>query len=190
MHFSREGACMGPRSCVAGPQPRIWKLLGQIFEDRERFPYALAGIYKYRNFPRRRILQNLFTATGLIKRNNLFFEGNAGDLHGDPGTQRPGRIVFIADDERDCHIESRQAFFPWPDSVSGASTGPPAFLQAPNPPSIWATGLSPMWWAVCAARAERSPPAQKNTNVLSAAKTGLWYGLCGSIQNSSMPRGQ
>ena len=56
----------------------------------------------------------------------------------------------------------------------GASTGPPAFFQAPKPPRIWATGFSPMRCAVCAASAERRPPAQKNTKRLSCANCGLW----------------
>src|ERR1051326_8761270 len=73
---------------------------------------------------------------------------------------------------------------------SGASTGPPAFFQAENPPAKCATGLSPMCCAVCVASAERQPPLQKKMKRLSSANTGLWYGLCGSSQNSSMPRGQ
>ena len=59
-------------------------------------------------------------------------------------------------------------FFPSPGSV-----GPPASFQALKPPSTWATGLSPMSCAVLAASAERRPPAQKNTNLLSSAKIGL-----------------
>ena len=57
---------------------------------------------------------------------------------------------------------------------AGSSTGPPAFFQAPKPPRICATGFSPMRCAVCAASAERNPPAQKNTYFLSCAKTSLW----------------
>src|SRR5262245_14428092 len=74
--------------------------------------------------------------------------------------------------------------------TGAASIGPPDFFQALKPPWICATGLRPMRCAVCAASAERKPPAQKNTNFLSWANIGLWYGLCGSIQNSSIPRGQ
>src|SRR6185312_7158185 len=70
----------------------------------------------------------------------------------------------------------------------GASTGPPALRQAPKPPSMCATFSSPISCAVFAASADRQPPAQKNTNRLSSANTGLWYGLSGSIQNSSIPR--
>src|SRR3974390_1160000 len=62
---------------------------------------------------------------------------------------------------------------------SGPSTGPPAFFQAPKPPSIWATGMRPMRCAVCAARAERNPPAQKNTKRLSAEKNRLVVGAGG-----------
>src|SRR5262245_45104479 len=76
------------------------------------------------------------------------------------------------------------------DFAGAASIGPPDFFQALKPPWICATGLRPMRCAVCAASAERKPPAQKNTNFLSWANIGLWYGLCGSIQNSSIPRGQ
>src|SRR3954464_14029371 len=72
----------------------------------------------------------------------------------------------------------------------GGSTVPPAFFQAPKPPWIWATGFSPLRAAICAASAERKPPAQKNTNFLSCPNTGLKYEPFGSIQNSSMPRGQ
>jgi hypothetical protein len=43
---------------------------------------------------------------------------------------------------------------------------------------------------VSAARAERQAPLQKKTNDLPDANTGLWYGLSGSSQNSSIPRGQ
>src|SRR5262249_20668780 len=53
-----------------------------------------------------------------------------------------------------------------------------------------ATGRNPMRWAVCVASAERAPAAQKKTNRLSCADASLWYLLKGSIQNSSMPRGQ
>ena len=56
---------------------------------------------------------------------------------------------------------------------SGCSMAPPASRQAPKPPAICATGFSPMRLAVAAASAERQPPAQKNTNFLSSAKTGL-----------------
>src|SRR6202008_543466 len=70
------------------------------------------------------------------------------------------------------------------------SVGPPASRQAAKPPAIWATGFSPMSCAVLAASAERRPPAQWKMNFLSSWKIGLAYGLCGSIQNSSMPRVQ
>jgi len=56
---------------------------------------------------------------------------------------------------------------------SGASTGPPAFFQAPKPPRMCATGFSPICWAACAASAERKPPAQKKTKRLSSANFGL-----------------
>ena len=46
------------------------------------------------------------------------------------------------------------------------STGPPAFFQAPKPPSRCATGVSPMSCAVLVASADRQAPAQKNTNLL------------------------
>ena len=46
------------------------------------------------------------------------------------------------------------------------STGPPAFFQAPKPPSRWATGVRPMSCAVLVASAERQAPAQKKTNLL------------------------
>src|SRR4029453_8759323 len=65
------------------------------------------------------------------------------------------------------------------DCAGALSTGPPDFFQALNPPWICATGLRPMCCAVCAASAERKPPAQKNTNFLSWANMGLCYGLCG-----------
>jgi hypothetical protein len=38
---------------------------------------------------------------------------------------------------------------------------------------MWAAGFNPMSWAVLVARAERMPPAQKNTNFLSSPKMGL-----------------
>lgn len=56
---------------------------------------------------------------------------------------------------------------------SGASTGAPAFFQAPKPPATCATGFSPISCAVLAASAERQPPAQKKTKRLSSWKTGL-----------------
>ena len=46
------------------------------------------------------------------------------------------------------------------------STGPPAFFQAPKPPAMWATGVSPMSCAVLVASAERQAPAQKKMNLL------------------------
>ena len=55
-----------------------------------------------------------------------------------------------------------------------SSVGPPASFQAPKPPAMWATGLSPMFCAACVASAERIPPAQKKTNFLPLAKKGLW----------------
>ena len=57
--------------------------------------------------------------------------------------------------------------------AGGGSTGPPALRQAPNPPLICPTGRSPMRCAVCAASAERQPPAQKNKKRLSSPKTFL-----------------
>ena len=42
---------------------------------------------------------------------------------------------------------------------------------------------------VFAVSAERQPAAQNSRNFLPEAKTGLWYGLSGSTQNSIMPRG-
>ena len=65
-----------------------------------------------------------------------------------------------------------QGFF----GSAGSSTGPPAFFQAPKPPLIWATGLRPMRCAICAASAERMPPAQKKTNFLSSRKDRLEIG--------------
>src|SRR5665811_369914 len=73
-------------------------------------------------------------------------------------------LHIVVDDQLERHRRSTaHAFFGSPGTVSGASTGPPSFFQAPKPPLIWATGLRPMRWAVCAASAERKPPAQKNT---------------------------
>ena len=54
-----------------------------------------------------------------------------------------------------------------------SSVGPPASFQAPKPPAMWATGVSPMVCAACVASAERMPPAQKKTNFLPLAKKGL-----------------
>ena len=39
----------------------------------------------------------------------LRYKGNAGDLHGEPGTERPGRIVLVADDEVQGHGASPAA---------------------------------------------------------------------------------
>lgn len=58
-------------------------------------------------------------------------------------------------------------------SMAGASTGAPAFFQAPKPPATWATGFSPISCATLAASAERQPPPQKKTKRLSCWKTGL-----------------
>src|SRR5436309_3292998 len=55
----------------------------------------------------------------------------------------------------------------------GSSTGAPDFFHSEKPPLMCATGLSPIRCAVCAASAERQPPAQKNTNFLSSANCGL-----------------
>ena len=71
-----------------------------------------------------------------------------------------------------------------------SSTGSPAFFQAAKPPSISQTGSSPICWATSVASAERQAPLQKKTNSLPGEKTSLYYGLSGSIQSSSMPRGQ
>src|SRR5262245_2360943 len=59
------------------------------------------------------------------------------------------------------------------DFAGTPSVGPPDFFQALKPPWICATGLRPIRCAVCAASAERKPPAQKNTNFLSWANMGL-----------------
>ena len=44
--------------------------------------------------------------------------------------------------------------------ATGSSTGAPDFFHSEKPPLMCATGLSPMCCAVCAANAERQPPAQ------------------------------
>ena len=81
---------------------------------------------------------------------------------------------------------------------SGALTPSPAALRPGRQPSsrrrsrpeYGRPASAPSCGRSAPASADRMPPAQKNTYFLSCANTGLWYGLCGSIQNSSMPRGQ
>src|SRR5204862_480550 len=153
-----------------GPEPGIGKFLREIFQDRKRLPDLRLTVSQRRHLASAGNPGDARLEIRGIERDHLFLEGNAGGLHGDPWPKRPRGIVLVADDEMKRHrLSSPYAF----GLSAGASTGPPAAFQAPNPPAIWATGARPIRCAVCAASAERWPAAQKNTNRLSAAKTGL-----------------
>src|SRR5688572_3206530 len=99
----------------------------------------------------------------------------------------------ITDDRSECFLGpqgfggclSPAVFF-----ASTFSIAPPASRHAVKPPPMWATGVRPISCATLAATADRQPLAQWNTNFLSSWKIGFAYGLAGSIQNSSMQRGQ
>jgi hypothetical protein len=74
---------------IVRPKLLLGKFLGEIFEDSERFPDPLVTVHKDRNLAGRRVLQDLFAATRLIKRNDLFLEGYPRHFHGNPGPKRP-----------------------------------------------------------------------------------------------------
>src|SRR6202049_1942768 len=216
VHLGGDDARMGARLGIVRPKLCVRKFFGEIFEDRQRFPDMNLAVGERRHLSRRRGFCNGPLELRVVQRDHPFLEGNTRSLHGDPGPERPRRIVLVADDEfhqgprpaADTHDDITEARRSTNKSLrsnasirgmfaadhafgaSGASTGPPAFFQAPKPPAMCATGLSPMCCAVCVASAERQPPLQKKTKRLSAANTGLWYGPCGSTQHSSMPRGQ
>src|SRR5690606_39075192 len=73
--------------------------------------------------------------------------------------------------------------------VSLRATSPPAAFQAWKPPATWATRARPMSCSAAVASAERQPDWQYSTKRRSCPNTGLKYGLSGSAQNSSIPRG-
>ena len=91
---------MRPRRRIGRPQARGGKPLGEIFQDRQRLPDVDAVVVQRRHLAGAGNLRHARLEVRSIERDHNLVEGDAGDLHGDPGTERPRRIILVTDDER------------------------------------------------------------------------------------------
>src|SRR4051812_39671502 len=109
MHFIRDRTRMRPRRFVLRPECGSGKRLGQIFDDRERFPNLDVAVEQDGDFAVEARADALLEVRRL-ELDQLLGERNPGRLHRDPWPERPGRVVLVADDERKPH--GRRSAFP------------------------------------------------------------------------------
>jgi hypothetical protein len=91
------------RTRLGRPQPRGRKFLGEVFQDRKRFPNLHVAILERGHLAGAGHLGDARLEIRGLERDYLFLERNAGDPHGNPWPERPGRIVLVADDELERH---------------------------------------------------------------------------------------
>src|SRR5262249_20905507 len=107
MHLSRDRARERARRWFGRPKAGIWIFLGEIFKDRKRFPDLHLAVGKRWHLPGAGDSGHpRFEIVG-IKRDHLFVESDARDLHGNPWAQRPRGIVLVPDDEFERHPSCR-----------------------------------------------------------------------------------
>ena len=105
MHLGRDRACMGAGLRLARPQPRGRELLGEVFEDRQRFPDMRIAVDQHRHLAgAARRLKPRFEI-GRIERDQRFLERNPRALHRQPRPERPRGIVLVADNQSQRHGE-------------------------------------------------------------------------------------
>ncbi len=97
VHLGRDGARPRAKPRVRGPNAGM--PLGQVFQDRERIPDVRLAVHQDGHLAGRRMLEDLLLAARPVERHAQLAERDAEHLHRQPGPQRPGRVVLVADDQ-------------------------------------------------------------------------------------------
>src|SRR5215475_7936342 len=72
-------------------------------DDRQRFPDPDVAVDQDRHLPGRREPQQRRLELRIVERDHLLRKRDAGRLQGDPGAERPRRIVLVAEHQRERH---------------------------------------------------------------------------------------
>ena len=103
VHFAghRTRQCAPPG--IAGPAAAAQPAFVGVLADGQRIPDHLAVVVQHGHPAGRRPVADAGVEFGRIQRQPHFLEGDAGLAQQQPGPQRPGRVVLVADHERGGH---------------------------------------------------------------------------------------
>ncbi len=89
VHLRCDGARMGPRLCMLGPQRRCGKFFGEVLEDSQRLPNHGIAVNEHRDFACPTERRQARLEIRRVERNHRLIERDARDLHGEPRPKRP-----------------------------------------------------------------------------------------------------
>src|SRR5580704_4066564 len=101
---------MRSRRSLLRPQTGRRKFLSQVFEDSKRFPDASLAVNEDGHLAGTAQRNHALLEVLRFKRDHRFFESNAGNLHRQPGPERPRRIVLVTDDQMQTHAHFYSGF--------------------------------------------------------------------------------
>jgi hypothetical protein len=106
VHLRSNRACMRPHLRIARPQAGLGKLFRQVFKDRQRFPDTRVALDQHRHLPGPAQNREARFEIRRVEWNHRFLKCDPRDLHRQPRSERPGRVVFVADGELKTHGRS------------------------------------------------------------------------------------
>ena len=101
MHFGADGARDSSGPQVRRPEPGLWIDVVQILDDGQRIPDLDGTVDQGRHQAAWRLRQDLSPRFRLIEWDQDFLCGGGSHCQCKPCPHGPGRIVLVADDERD-----------------------------------------------------------------------------------------
>src|SRR5207302_1246506 len=100
VHLGADRAGNGASRRVFRPQIESWERIGDILADRQAVPHRQLAMLERRHPPGGRVFQDRLAAGRLVERDHHLVEGDRGALQRQPGAQRPGGIVLVAEIDR------------------------------------------------------------------------------------------
>ena len=115
VHLVGNRAGHGARIAVLRPEPRVREQLVDVFQDRQGLPDGALAVQQHGNAPRRRHSADGFLPVLAKQQKQPFTERDSGVAQRKPGPKRPGRVVLVADHQRqlahgDTHTPCRLRF--------------------------------------------------------------------------------
>lgn len=99
MHLGAD--CAGPRAdgTIRWPELRLRGCFRQILTDGQGIPYGLTVMFQDRHLAGGGMGEDAIFKSVNIELDQFFVELDAGAAEHQPATQRPRRIIFVADDD-------------------------------------------------------------------------------------------